>query len=151
MHHALRFSIAGFVRRAVCCQAWFMHMSMHARSPLLQNKGEELSVRLLLWATVLPTGARWSIDSWRRDRAIAAATGSDKAALLSSAAVRHTGSGPSFRAVASMGVFLQAFSLYYTCGLPPRVAQPQPSRSPPQPPPTKTFPFPGVGLISVSP
>ena len=51
--------ILGFQTRLATVCAWFMHMSLHARCPVLQNKGEELSVRLMLWATVLPLGARW--------------------------------------------------------------------------------------------
>ena len=55
--------ILGFRTRVATVLAWFMHMSLHARCPFLQNKGEELSVRLMLWATVLPLGARWWVTA----------------------------------------------------------------------------------------
>lgn len=86
--------------------AWFFHMSIQSRCPQLQNKGEELTQKLLLWAILLPIGRVWSLDAWiMRNHKIHSSP-----EKMQRDTCMH-------RSLATVGVFFQCWGLYFTTGM----------------------------------
>ena len=82
--------ILGYRTRVAVVVSWLMLLSIHVRNPFILNGGDVYLLDLLLWSTLLPLGARWSLDA-KRDPA----PGPDR--LLS---------------IASAGILLQVAGLY---------------------------------------
>lgn len=54
--------LLGYRSRLMAALLFFMTLSLHMRMPLITNAGETLLRFALLWATLLPIGARFSLD-----------------------------------------------------------------------------------------
>ena len=59
--------LVGYRTRLAAVISWVLLMSLDARNPLILNSGDVLLRSMLLWSLFLPLGARWSVDSRRRD------------------------------------------------------------------------------------
>ena len=60
--------IFGVQTQVVSVAAWWLHRSLGMRAPFLLAKDGELAELMLLWGTVLPLGAVWSVDRWHGAR-----------------------------------------------------------------------------------
>lgn len=93
----------GYKTKYTSILVWFLQNSLNGRVPMLSNKGDELSVRMMLWATLLPLNRVWSVDSWRR-RGLES--------------IKSNASGPPLvRSLATFGLYFQLIILYWTTGM----------------------------------
>ena len=60
--------ILGVQTRVAAIAAWWLHRSLGMRAPFVLAKDGELGELMLLWGTVLPLGAVWSVDHWHGAR-----------------------------------------------------------------------------------
>lgn len=59
--------VIGYRPRLMAALSFLLLVSLQARNPALLNAGDSLLRRLLLWGSLLPIGARWSVEAVRRD------------------------------------------------------------------------------------
>jgi hypothetical protein len=88
--------LLGFRARLCAALCWLLVLSLQKRNGLVLHSGDHILVLLLLWCTLLPIGARWSVDA-RRGRG-------DDAPV-------------SFAGPAALGVQLQLALVYIDTGL----------------------------------
>ena len=55
--------LVGFNTKLASIISWFLMLSLHIRTPVLSNGGDELLRLLLFWSMFLPLGTCYSIDS----------------------------------------------------------------------------------------
>jgi hypothetical protein len=58
--------LLGLYTRFVSVVSWFLLISLHARNPMILQGGDIFFRVVLFWASFLPLGARFSLDSLRR-------------------------------------------------------------------------------------
>lgn len=85
--------LLGFQARWAAVVTWFFVANIQLRNPMVMDGGDDLLRLMLFWAPFLPISARWSLDARRHP---------SWAALPLA-----------YRSVATMGVTLQVFVLYF--------------------------------------
>ncbi|MFA5503856.1 MAG: HTTM domain-containing protein [Vulcanimicrobiota bacterium] len=88
--------LVGYQTRLACFVTWYFVVSIQLRNPMVMDGGDDFLRVLLFWTFFLPLGARWSMD----------ARGKDWSKL-----------SPKFRSLATVGVYLQFFLLYFFAAL----------------------------------
>src|SRR5690606_19371157 len=95
--------LLGYRTRLAIVVSWFLLLSLHIRNPYIINHGDRLLLDLMLWSTLLPLGARWSLDARRADAGI------DKGPADWS----PLRAGTSIVSPASAGILLQVCAIYF--------------------------------------
>lgn len=57
--------IAGWRTRLMVFLSWVLLTSLHARNPVILNRGDMVLRLMMFWSLWLPLGARWSLDARR--------------------------------------------------------------------------------------
>jgi len=58
--------LIGLFTRAAVVASFALMLSLHGRSAMVGDFGDEILRQLLFWCMFLPLGCRWSVDAWRR-------------------------------------------------------------------------------------